>query len=1052
MLDQQAQAVAFSPNGETLASGGYDHTLRLWDVATRHELPLSSAHTHSVNHLAISLDGKTLACGGNDGSVSLWDVATGRKRRQLEGHGGRVTTATAFSPAASILASGGPDGTVQLWDVTTGTALKTLTGHKNEVTSLAFSSDGQTMASGSTDKTVRLWNMATAGGEAWLRLEGHSLPVRSVAFSPDGKTLASGGDDKSVKLWDLATGQLRTTLDGHKDKVRSVAFTPDGQTLISAGADKTVVLWNLSRNQVRLNLEGHTAAVTSVAVSPYGRLLASAGEDGTVRLRDTATGRMRQLLQLGPIRGLVNDVAFTPDGRHLATANGNGTVYILRLPPDGQGIGGDLPPVPGGKEVPEKQSAASVGVTAGGLLPEPGSPLPTRFTNSIGMDFTELFDKKDLRASLPQQREKPWFVVDRVLGNDSGNGSIFTKKTYTNFDLRMEFQVSENTAAAVDIWSYPGDTPVWVFLENTRNAMGAITFAQDERTFNVYRLNPPAALKPDGQWNELTIEVSNADLSVSLNGRALDTRSIRNHVEAKRPDSPPAERLSGHIGLTKRWGNGKILIRKLSIEDLRETAVPKSSGGKELPTAAADRLPRGSVWKGTRTYRKGTWAGGTVTYELYIRERDGTKFKGHKFDNGAGRNRLEIEGEIVGRTISWRERESQGPKVVFRAQGTLQEDNITFTFEGDRRFTEGDGKVLREKAGEFEPSYRVANAIEAENLKVLQESGDFSVEIQNIWPSATHKWSGDAQLWVRPTRPNEWVDLELPVAGDGKYHVLAYITKAPDYGIVQFSLNGKPLGQPIDCFDGSGVNTACVDLGRVQLKIGPVTLRMEVTGTNQNSVGQRYMCGLDCIVLEDEGRARPAVAQDPRAPASTDGRFVPLFNGKDLTGWTKPEAPTTSWNVEKGIVTGRNLGPIGSGSQTLETEKQFTNFRLRLETMMSDGQNNSGFGFRGLAVVIAATSQHPEQQFPTGTLRLPPKATLALADPEQRRPGKWIALEIEVTAHRCRVWRKRKLVVDCPVDNLGPGTEVKPTRIGLACRPQSIVRFRNIEIKELPAK
>ena len=120
--------------------------------------------------------------------------------------------------------------------------------------------------------------------------------------------------------------------------------------------------------------------------------------------------------------------------------------------------------------------------------------------------------------------------------------------------------------------------------------------------------------------------------------------------------------------------------------------------------------------------------------------------------------------------------------------------------------------------------------------------------------------------------------------------------------------------------------------------------------------------------------------------------------------------------------------------------------------MLSEGQNNSGIGFRGLMVIIAATSQPLQEQFPTGTLRLPSKATLAVANPEQRRQGKWTALEIEVTAHRCRVCRERKMVVDCPTDNLGPGTEAKPTRIGLACRPQSIVRFRNIEIKDLPAK
>jgi hypothetical protein len=191
-----------------------------------------------------------------------------------------------------------------------------------------------------------------------------------------------------------------------------------------------------------------------------------------------------------------------------------------------------------------------------------------RLTPPADQGFVPLFNGKDLRASLPGQRGKPWFVVDGILGNDSRGGSIFTEKTFTDFDLSMEFQISADTAASIDIWSYPGDTPIWVFLENTRNAMGAITFENKDKGFSVRRLNPPAELRPDGQWNELKIDCSGGDLTVSLNGRALDTVNIRAHVEGRRSDSPPAERLKGRIGLTKRWGNGKILVRKLSIEEL----------------------------------------------------------------------------------------------------------------------------------------------------------------------------------------------------------------------------------------------------------------------------------------------------------------------------------------------------------------------------------------------------------------------------------------------------------------------------------------------------
>jgi hypothetical protein len=158
----------------------------------------------------------------------------------------------------------------------------------------------------------------------------------------------------------------------------------------------------------------------------------------------------------------------------------------------------------------------------------------------------------------------------------------------------------------------------------------------------------------------------------------------------------------------------------------------------------------------------------------------------------------------------------------------------------------------RYDAGEFNP-YRIANAIEGEDLKVLARSSDFPVEIQGIWPDATHQWSDDAQLWMRPTRRGEWVDLEVPVATDGKYQILVYMTKEADYGIVQFSLNGTALGEPRDFYHpGQHASTGAINLGKAQLRRGKATLRLTVVGTNEKSVGDRYQCGLDCIVLRGE--------------------------------------------------------------------------------------------------------------------------------------------------------------------------------------------------------
>jgi hypothetical protein len=141
--------------------------------------------------------------------------------------------------------------------------------------------------------------------------------------------------------------------------------------------------------------------------------------------------------------------------------------------------------------------------------------------------------------------------------------------------------------------------------------------------------------------------------------------------------------------------------------------------------------------------------------------------------------------------------------------------------------------------------------IEGEGRKVLARGGRFWLGPQDMTEFFKDKWSGNTQLWCQSARPGDWVELELPVAADGRYQVLAYLTRARDYGIVQLSLNGKPLGAPIDGYHSPEVvNTGAIELGTVDLNRGGARLRVEVVGTNDRSVGPRYLWGLDCVVLQ----------------------------------------------------------------------------------------------------------------------------------------------------------------------------------------------------------
>ncbi|MEO8311232.1 MAG: TIR domain-containing protein [Caldimonas sp.] len=340
------ESVAFSADGTMLVSGGDNGSVVLWDLAGRDQLgtPLAG-HASGVQSIAFTPDGKTLVSGGDDGTVRLWDVA-GRRAlgAPLREHGGRMMS-LAVSPDGTTLATGnwaevvsiGPNnvpvhrpakGTIVLWDLAARKPLGSpLEGHRSAVMSLAFSRDGATLVSGGDDKTVRLWDVRSrqASGEP---LAGHGNRVSSVAVAADGTVASAGSWDKTIRLWDLRTMKaLAPPLVGHSVVAESVAFSPDGKTLASGG-DDSVLFWDVARRLPRgPALRAHEEAVTSVAFSPDGTLLASAGNDNDVFLWDVAAQQ-----PLGaPLHGhasVVRAVAFSPDGKTLASASIDKTVRL----------------------------------------------------------------------------------------------------------------------------------------------------------------------------------------------------------------------------------------------------------------------------------------------------------------------------------------------------------------------------------------------------------------------------------------------------------------------------------------------------------------------------------------------------------------------------------------------------------------------------------------------------------------------------------------------------------------------------------------------------
>lgn len=275
-------SVAYSPDGNFVASGSADGQIILWDARTGAVLRTLQGHTEGVNTLTFSPDSLSLASGSVDKTVILWNVGSGENIHVLTAHRKAISDIV-FSPDGLILACTSQDSTITVWNAQNGELLKTLVANVSKdlpagFTSLAFSPGGALLAVGSS-KGVVFWDTSL-----WAELRTVSSNVLSLAYAPDGESMALGLVTGGVALWDTGTNRLIYTLQKHIRPVTGVAFSTDGKLMASVSRDGLIVLWDVAQRSILRILEGHSDAVTDLAFSPDGKLLVTASVDGTVIL------------------------------------------------------------------------------------------------------------------------------------------------------------------------------------------------------------------------------------------------------------------------------------------------------------------------------------------------------------------------------------------------------------------------------------------------------------------------------------------------------------------------------------------------------------------------------------------------------------------------------------------------------------------------------------------------------------------------------------------------------------------------------------------------
>jgi len=305
-------AVAFSPDGQTVATGGDDQLVQTWSAENGAPFDAYAAELGSIRFLSYNLDGRIVSSAQNKGAV-LWRTAPSWVLSKTIGSGDAQSTlisrvvSLSFSPDGKGLATGGGapsrSGEVKIWNPENGTLLREIkNAHSDTVNALEFSADGKYLATASADKFVKVFE--SASGELAKTLTGHTHYVLGVSWKADGRALASVGADKSLKVWNFPGGEQRQNTTTFSKELTQVRFVGLGSEMLAASGDSRVRLMQEEGKTVR-EFAGGKGFLFSTAATPDAQTVIGGGEDSVLRIWNATNAKSVWNLAPPPVESVV---------------------------------------------------------------------------------------------------------------------------------------------------------------------------------------------------------------------------------------------------------------------------------------------------------------------------------------------------------------------------------------------------------------------------------------------------------------------------------------------------------------------------------------------------------------------------------------------------------------------------------------------------------------------------------------------------------------------------------------------------------------------------